>query len=99
MEFEIDTGASHNILSYASYMKLRRNSRRSIPWLKSEFREIKLADGTSSSKRLSSMSLRCKAENSDSKMLDFYIIEAPGNLLGRYAIEKLWPELDNYIRK
>ena len=83
MEFEMDTAASHSILSYASYMKLRSNSKRGIPRLNSEFRDIKLADGTSSSKRLSSVSIRCKAENSDSKVLDFYVIEAPGNFLGR----------------
>ena len=99
MEFEMDTAASHSILSYASYMKLRNNSEGDIPRLKSESRNIRLADGTSSCKRLSSVSIRCKADNSDSKVLDFYVMNAPGNLLGRYAIEELWPKLFTEIKR
>ena len=69
------------------------NSKGNIPRMRPESRHIRLADGTSSCKRLSSVSIRCKADNSDSKVLDFYVMNAPGNLLGRYAIEELWPKL------
>ena len=61
-----------------------------IPNLRPETSNITLADGSSSNKKiLGSVSIRCKAINSDSKMLDFYVMEAPGNLLGWYAIEML----------
>ena len=63
-----------------------------IPDMTPETRKSQLADGSTSNRILGSVSIRCKADNSDSKMLDFYEMDAPVNLLGRYAIKKLWPK-------
>ena len=69
-----------------------------IPNLRPETSNIRLVDGSSSNKILGSVSIRCKAINSDSRKLDFYVMKTQGNLLGRYAIEMLWPKLFTGIK-
>ena len=79
-------------------MRLKNKRNRSIPDMTPDTRKVQLADGSTSNRILGSVSIRCKADNSDSKMLDFYVMDAPVNLLSRYAIEMLWPKLFTGIR-
>ena len=97
-KFEVDTAASHSILTHEAYDRLKNMPCGNIPDLRPETRTIQLADGSSSNKDMGSVSIRCQAGNSDSKKLDFYVMKAPGNLLGRYAIEMLWPEVFKGLR-
>ena len=60
-----------------------------IPKLRPETRTIRLADGSVSRKQMGSVSIDCQAGNSSIKKLDFYVMEAPNNLLSHYAMEKL----------
>ena len=46
MDFEVDTAASHRILSYEAYRKLKNMPYGDIPNLSPETKNIKLADGT-----------------------------------------------------
>ena len=92
-QFEVDTAAFHNILTCKSYDRLRSMRKGEIPELKPETSIIKLADGSMSDRRMGSVSMYCKAENSGRQKLDFFVMKATNNLLGRYAIEKLWPQI------
>ena len=60
---------------------------------------VKLADGTVSTKACGSVRLRVKAKNTEEVLLDFFVIDGPNNLLGRYALEKLWPSEYNALRR
>ena len=80
-------------------MKLRSMQYRGILDMTPETRKSQLADGSTSNRILGSVSIRCKAGNSDSKVLDFYVMDAPVNLLSRYAIEGLWPKMFPKFRK
>ena len=92
-KLEVDTAASHSILTHEAYKRLKNMPYGNIPNMRPETRKIELADGSSSNKELGSVSIRCQAGNSDSRKLDFYVMKAQGNLLGRHAIEMLWPEM------
>ena len=98
-KFQVDTAASHSILTHEAYKRLKNMPYGNIPDMRPETRKSQLADGSSSNRILGSVSIRCKARNSDSKMLDFYVMDAPVNLLGRYAIEKLWPKMFTGIKE
>ena len=86
-QFEVDTAASHSILTYEAYNRLRNMPYGSIPDLRPETKTVQLADGSSSRQKMGSVSIWCQAGNSGSEKLDFYVMKAPNNLLGRYAIE------------
>ena len=44
------------------------------------------------------MRLKVKARNTKEVALDFFVIDGPNNLLGRYGLEKLWPSEYNVLR-
>ena len=60
---------------------------------------VRLADGTASSKACGSVRLKVRARNSKEVTLDFFVMDGPNNLLGRYALEKLWPNEYNALRQ
>ena len=88
-KFECDTAASHNVISVELCNRLRQMTR--IPSVKSENVSIKLADGTKSRKPCGSITLKVEASNSSPVELSFFVLERPNNLLGRLALEQLWP--------
>ena len=78
VEFQLDTVASHSILTYEAYERLRNMPYGDIPNLRPETSKIRLVDGSSSNMKIwGSVSIRCEARNSGSKMLDFYAMDAP----------------------
>ena len=90
-KFECDTAASHNIMSEGLYKKLRSQRPDKIPPMKVEKLAIRLADGTVSSKKCCSIRVAIKAQNSEIVIVDFFVLGGPNNLLGRWALEKIWP--------
>ena len=70
-----------------------------IPDLRPEPKTIQLADGSSSKQDMGSVSIWCQAGNSGNEKLDFYVMGAPSNLLGRYVIKWLWPEVFKGLRE
>ena len=89
IRFECDTAASHSIMSDKVYRSLRHQKPKRIPALKQEKLVIRLADGSISSKACGSVRLHVKARNSREVKLDFFVMDGPNNLLGRYALEQL----------
>merc|ERR1712239_103309 len=71
-QFEVDTAASHSILTCESYDRLRSMRNGEIPELKPETKTIDLADGSMSKKRMGSVSIYCGAGNSGRQKLDFF---------------------------
>ena len=58
-QFEVDTAASHSILTYEAYNRLKNMPYGDIPELRPETRTVKLADGSVSRKKMGSVSIRC----------------------------------------
>ena len=96
-KFECDTAASHNVISAELCRKLRQ--KKIIPGVKTERVAIRLADGTVSRKLCGSISLSVKANNSPTVKLNFFVLEGPNNLLDRLALEKLWPQQYEALKK
>ena len=97
--FECDTATSHNILKRVVYDKLRNKHPEGIPELVQEKQQIQLADGTISKKMVGSVSIKVQASNSMVTRLDFFVMNSPNNLLGRLALEKLWPQQYNALKQ
>ena len=70
---------------------MRRAPYGGIPELRPENRTVRLAEGSISRRLLGSVSLNVQGGNTGIEKIDFYVMEAPCNLLSRYAMEKLWP--------
>ena len=98
-KFECDTAASHNIMSQAVYDKLRNRKPDKIPRLKQEKLAIRLADGSVSSKQCGTINIKVQGSNTKVTSLDFFIMDGPNNLLGRLALEKMWPEQYRALRE
>ena len=65
---------------------------------------IRLADGTTSSKECTSASISVRRNLQGGRLskpveLSFFVIDGPNNLLGRFALEKLWPEQYKALRE
>ena len=52
---------------------------------------IKLADGSISAKSYGSIQLTVRAHKTAPVKITFFVLAGPNNLLGRYALEQLWP--------
>ena len=98
VRFECDTAASHSIMSEDVYNGLRKQKWR-VPSMRQEELVVRLADGTVSSKACGSVRLKVRAKNTKEVELDFFVMDGPNNLLGRYALEKLWPSEYNALRR
>ena len=98
-KFECDTAASHNVISAELCKELRQQAKHKIPEVKQENVAIRLADGSVSRKSCGSISLMVKAGNTSTVRLNFFVLSGPNNLLGRLALEKLWPVQYNALRE
>ena len=78
-------------MSQELYSKLRSRRPDKIPKMKQEKLAIRLADGSVSSKQCGTISVDVKARSSKITRLDFFFMNGPNNLLGRLALEKMWP--------
>ena len=98
-KFECDTAASHNIMSQAVYSKLRNRCPSRIPRLKHEKLAIRLADGSVSTKQCGTINIPVQGSNTEVTKLDFFIMDGPNNLLGRLALENMWPTQYRALRE
>ena len=97
-EFECDTAASHSLISEELYKKLQQEPGCQIPKVVMEKVAMKLADGTISGKLCGSVRLSVQTGNNPSVELSFFVISGPNNLLGRFALESLWPRQYKALR-
>merc|ERR1711888_20988 len=84
---ECDTAASHNILSQETFQKIW--PRGSGPKLSYRKVKIILADGSRSAQETRSMECSVVAANGLRLRLQFFILNGPNNLLGRFALSKI----------
>ena len=89
--YECDTAASHNIMSSTLYKKLKCSKPERIPDVKPERLVIRLADGSTSRKLCGSIKVMVKSGSSEAQ-LNMFVMDGPNNLLGRLALEQLWPK-------
>ena len=90
-EMECDTAASHSVMSAELFKKLQRKLGRTLQGKKENI-AVKLADGSISSKSYGSILLTVRAHETTPVKITFFVLAGPNNLLGRYALEQLWPE-------
>ena len=88
-DFECDTAASHSVLSLQAFKKLASAIGRLQG--KKEQVAIRLADGSQSDKCNGSIELCVQGFETAKVPITFFVIDGPNNLLGRHAIEQLWP--------
>ena len=99
-KFECDTAASHSVISAEVFDKLQQLLKKKL-CVKPENVSIRLADGTLSDKSCGSVQLavekaipgrghRLKSYATPVR-LSFFVVAGPNCLLGRYALEQLWP--------
>merc|ERR1711905_81043 len=86
---ECDTAASQNILSQETFQRIW--PRGSGPKLSYRKVKIILADGSRSAQETRSMECSVVAANGLKLRLQFFILNGPNNLLGRFALSKIWP--------
>ena len=97
-QFECDTAASHSLMSVKLYKRLHEEPWCQIPKAVTENVAMKLADGTISKKSCGVIKLSVKARNTPTVELSFFVVSGPNNLLGRFAIETLWPKQYKALR-
>lgn len=91
VQFECDTAASHSVLSKSTFDKLQSMCQVT---LQPERVVIRLADGTLSNKSYVSAQLTVQKSTDSSKIykVTFFVLDCPNCLLGRYALQMLWPK-------
>ena len=96
MTFEIDTAASHSLISQDVFNRiqgeLKFRGRKLLKPLDQQV-SIKLADGSTAAKNVATVQMNiATSENSKEKVLaTFFILEGPNNLLSRHSVMNLWP--------
>ena len=104
MTFEIDTAASHSLLSRSIFDRLQRDlavrGRKPLQTQKQQV-SIKLADGTTTAKHVGTVQMHiAKTVNCKKPILvTFFILDGPNNLLGRHSIQRLWPDVYSMLIK
>ena len=97
--FQLDTGASSCIMSQELFDRLRRNSRRKLH-VKQEKMSVRLADGSISKKPCKNVWLSVKSHQlARPQRLNFIVMSGSQNLLGRWAMYKLWPRQFSAFKK
>ena len=103
--FEVDSGASHNILSLKEFNRLQNElKKRGMPKSKmlDKTVQIKLADGKVASQDCPVAQIHVSTnidKFSDSMPLSFLIVKGPNCLIGRHSIARLWPSVLAAFRK
>ena len=98
--FECDTAASHSVISTDVFDKLQQRVKHKLH-VKPENVSIRLADGTLSNKSRGSVQLSVQKLDRDSEVsrITFFVLTGPICLLGRFALEQLWPAEYLALRK
>ena len=89
-EFECDTAASHSVLSLQAFKELARMVGRLEG--KKEQVAVRLADGSESYRCYGSITLVVQGYETPAVTITFFVLDGPSNLLGRFALEQLWPQ-------
>ena len=97
LKAEVDTAASHNIISQSCYEVLQANllkkgkeNSKSLP----KGVKIKLADGSIAPQECKVIQIKVSRDLSnftDAIPLTFLVVSGPNNLIGRHSLERLWP--------
>ena len=98
LKLEVDTAASHNIISQSCYEVLQANLKKqgkekskSLP----KGVKIKLADGSIASQECKVIQINVSRDLTnfrDNIPLTFLVVAGPNNLIGRHSLELLWPK-------
>ena len=104
LKFEVDTAASHNVISLDNYNKLqscllkrKRQGLKPFP----QGVKIRLADGSLASQKCQVVQIRLSRNLrhfKDYVTVTFLVVKGPNNLIGRFSIEKLWPHEFNALK-
>ena len=98
-ELEVDSAASHNVISTDMYMDIVKKSGNSPPVLKKSGAILRLADGTPSDKLRGCTYLNVRIASNDttksalSANVPVFVVDGPNCLLGRPAMKQIMPEL------
>ena len=98
-ELEVDTAASHNVMSTDMFKALVKKSGNNPPVLAKSGAILRLADGTPSDKLRGCAHLSVKLANKDSSkptlsaVVPVFVVDGPNCLLGRPAIQYMMPKL------
>ena len=101
--FEVDTGASHSLITLSCYYRLQTdfimNGIKPLRYKGQPLgdRIMKLADGSTSlrMKGIVQMHIAKSVDCKESKLVTFIVVKGGNNLLGRHTIQMLWPEAFN----
>ena len=104
LKLEVDTAASHNIISAELFEKLQsrllKNGREMSKVLPQGVK-IKLADGSIAQQlcKVAQINVsRSMPEFKNPIPLTFLVVSGPNNLLGRHSLERLWPREFNAFK-
>ena len=98
-ELEVDSAASHNVISTDMYMDIVKKSGKSPPVLKKSCAILRLTDGTLSDKLRGCTNLKVRIASNDttkpalSASVPVFVVDGPNCLLGRPAMKQIMPEL------
>ena len=97
-ELEVDTAASHNVMSNDMFKALVKRSGNKPPILEKSNAILRLADGTPSDKLLGCAHISVKLAKKDSEptvsaVVPMFVVNGPNCLLGRPAIQCIMPKL------
>ena len=97
LKMEVDTAASHNIISKTCFedlqLALKKNGKEKSKKL-SRGVKIRLADGSMAEQECQVVQIFVSTELNkftDAKPLTFLVVNGPNNLVGRYSLELLFP--------
>ena len=101
-QLECDTAASHSVLSLKVFQVLQSKLKKKLAVVPERV-VIRLADGTQSQKSCMSATISVRRNLHSGRMstpvtLSFFVIDGPNSLLGRLALERLWPEQYKALR-
>ena len=98
LKLEVDTAASHNIISEAKFKDIQKHlhkiGRQQSKQLNKRVK-IRLADGSVAPQECPVVQLKVSTDLRhlvDPIMLTFLVVKGPNNLLGRHSLARLWPE-------
>ena len=95
VNLECDTAASHNVISSEIFDKLNKSVGGNLVLKNDTEIVIRLADGSVSHKSRGYVNLKVSLGNDRKRVVEllFFVVKGPNNLLGRLALEKLWPKV------
>ena len=98
-ELEVDSAASHNVISTDMYMDIVKKAGNNPPVLNKSGAILRLADGTPSDKLRGCTNLNVRFATKDKTKLALsanvpvFVVDGPNCLLGRPAMKQIMPEL------